>query len=168
MEIITYVTEGNLRHADSMGTGSVIREGEVQRMSAGRGVTHSEFNDSPEKPVHLFQIWIIPDTLGLEPSYEEAEVPEEAEGLKLIAAQQREAPLSIHADARLLMGKLPAGEGASYRLDKGRGAWVQVVRGRVELNGQSLDQGDGAAAEGEEELVLVAKEPAEVLLFDLA
>jgi redox-sensitive bicupin YhaK (pirin superfamily) len=169
MEIITYVTEGSLRHRDSMGTGSVIRAGEVQRMSAGRGVTHSEFNDSAQEPVHLFQIWIVPDTMGLEPSYQEAPAPRNSRTLETIAAPAGEpAPLLIHADARVLLGDLAPGEPVHYPLERGRGAWLQVVKGAVQVNGESLGQGDGAALEGEEAVVLQAETPAEVLLFDLA
>jgi hypothetical protein len=171
MEIITYVLEGSLEHRDSMGTGSVIRPGEVQRMSAGTGVAHSEFNHSEDEQVHLLQIWIMPDELNLRPSYEQKNyAAEEKQGrLRLIASQDgREDSVKIHQDTRLYASLLEPGQEVTHPLGAERHAWVQVARGSVLLNGELLEQGDGAAVSREESLKLVGEERAEVLLFDMA
>jgi len=168
MEIITYVLDGALDHKDSMGNGSTIRPGEVQRMSAGTGVTHSEFNHSQAEPVHLLQIWIQPARRGLPPSYEQRTIPPAAlsAGLALIAAPA-EGIVEIHQDARLYAATLAAGQRVTHALPSGRRAWLQVARGTVTLNGQALHQSDGAAVTHEPTLDIVAPDAAEVLLFDL-
>jgi redox-sensitive bicupin YhaK (pirin superfamily) len=171
MEIITYIIEGSLQHKDSMGTTSVIRAGEVQRMSAGTGVTHSEFNPSAEEPTHLLQIWITPEREGAAPSYEQREVTEnERRGrLRLIASRDaRDGSVTLHQDAEVYSGILDKGEQVSYDIRAGRNAWVQVVKGSFKLNGVELAAGDGAAVSDEEKLTLHADEASEVLLFDLA
>jgi redox-sensitive bicupin YhaK (pirin superfamily) len=172
MEIITYVLEGALEHRDSLGTGSVIRPGEVQRMSAGRGITHSEFNASPDERVHLLQIWITPARLGLDPGYEQKTIPIEANGgLRLIAAPDgRNGTVTIHQDAEVYAARLKAGAETTHTLRPGRHAWVQVARGAVTLNGKELKAGDGAAASQEDELRLRAGEGggAELLVFDMS
>jgi quercetin 2,3-dioxygenase len=171
MEIITYVLEGALAHRDSMGTSSVIRPGEVQRMSAGTGVTHSEFNHSDTEPVHFVQIWILPERSGLKPGYEQRAFSEEEKRgrLRLVAARDgRDGAVTVHQDAELYIASLTPGESVHHSLRPGRHAWVHVVRGDVALNGQPLKTGDGAAVSDEDLLQLTAAEPAEVLLFDLA
>jgi len=171
MEIISYVLEGALAHKDSMGTGSVIRPGDVQRMSAGTGVLHSEMNPSPNEPVHFLQIWLMPDERGIPPSYEEKrfENADKQGRLRLVAARDaRDGALAIHQDVDLYAGVFKAGEGASFELRPGRHAWLQVARGAVTLNGHMLNQGDGAAVSDENALDLQATEDAEILVFDLA
>jgi len=171
MEIVTYVLEGALEHKDSMGTGSVIRPGDVQRMSAGTGVTHSEFNASPTEAVHLLQIWMLPERKGITPSYEQKNYPasERRGKLRLVASPDgRAGSLKIHQDNKLYAGLFTKGESAKYELKPGRYAWLQVARGTVELNGIKLQAGDGAAAAEEPVLDLAGVDDAEVLLFDLA
>jgi redox-sensitive bicupin YhaK (pirin superfamily) len=171
MEIITYILSGALEHSDSMGNGSVIRPGDVQRMSAGTGVSHSEFNPSDSETVHLLQIWILPDARRLAPSYEEKSFSEdERRGrLRLVASDDgRDASVTIHQDARLYAAILDAGATVEHTLDANRYAWLQVARGAIKLNEFDLNQGDGAAVNRETDLKIVAQEPAEILLFDLA
>lgn len=171
MEIITYVLEGALAHQDSMGTSSAIRPGEVQRMSAGSGVTHSEFNHSQTEAVHLLQIWIMPDKKGIKPSYEQTAFPDaEKRGkLRLVASRDgREGSVSINQDAELYATLLEPGETVTHELGVKRYGWAQVVRGGITLNGQPLQAGDGAAISNEERVELTGTESAEVLLFDLA
>jgi quercetin 2,3-dioxygenase len=172
MEIITYVLEGALAHKDSMGTGSTIRPGEVQRMSAGTGVLHSEFNHSPSDEVHLLQIWILPERKGIEPSYEQKEFGRESKlnRLRLVASPGgEEGSVTIHQDARLYASILEEGKSARHELGKGRYAWLQVARGEVSLNGTTLNAGDGAAVEREAVLEITGRVPSsEFLLFDLA
>jgi quercetin 2,3-dioxygenase len=173
MEIITYVLSGALEHRDSLGTGEVIRPGDGQRMSAGSGILHSEFNPSPTEPVHLLQIWIFPDKdkFGSEPSYEQKAFPEaEKRGQwRLIASPTGEqGSVTIQADASLRVTKLAPGESLPFTLRDGRHAWLQMAKGAASLNGTPLHQGDGAAISNESALTLVASEEAEVLLFDLA
>ena len=171
MEIITYILEGALEHRDSMGTGSVIRPGEVQRMSAGTGVTHSERNPSVDEPVHLLQIWIMPDKRDYQPSYEQkAYTDAEKRGrLRLIASPDgKDDSVTIHQDTRLYSTLLEPGERLVHELGPNRHAWVQVARGAIEINGQPLEQSDGAAISDEASLVIEAREAAEILLFDLA
>jgi quercetin 2,3-dioxygenase len=171
MEIITYVLEGALEHRDSTGNGSVIRPGDVQRMSAGTGISHSEYNHSPTTPVHLLQVWILPERQGLEPSYEQRSfTPEELRGQwRLIAGKDgRDGAVVVHQDVDVLATQLEAGEQVTYRLQPGRHAWVQVASGEVRLNSVSLKEGDGAALSEVAELNIVAGERSEVLLFDLA
>jgi quercetin 2,3-dioxygenase len=171
MEILTYVLEGALEHRDSLGTSSVIRPGDVQRMSAGTGIVHSEGNASATESVHLLQIWLLPERAGLRPGYEQKQFPEaDRRGrLRLVAARDgRDGAITVHQDVELYAGLLDAGQAVSHPLRPGRQAWLQVARGSVALNGHSLAAGDGAAATDETELTIQATEPAEVLLFDLA
>lgn len=171
MEIITYVVGGALEHRDSMGTASVIRPGEVQRMSAGTGVRHSEFNHSKDEPVHFLQIWITPEREGLEPGYEQREFAEEERRgrVRLVASRGgRDGSVTIHQDAEVYATSLGEGEEVSHELRAGRRAWVQLIKGGLELNGVELRAGDGAAISDETHLALRAVEPSELLLFDLA
>jgi redox-sensitive bicupin YhaK (pirin superfamily) len=171
MEIITYVLEGALEHKDSLGTGSLIRPGDGQRMSAGTGIRHSEANASPDELVHLLQIWIMPDKQGHKPGYEQKDFPtEEKRGkLRLIASSNGEnGSVSIHQDAKLYVTLLDKDQQVEHKLSPGRHAWMQVAKGAVELNGKRLGQGDGAAISEEEQLQIKGIESAEVLLFDLA
>jgi quercetin 2,3-dioxygenase len=171
MEIVSYVLEGALAHQDSLGTGATLRRGEVQRMSAGTGVRHSEFNASKDEAVHFLQIWILPEREGLPPSYEQKAFPEgeRTDRLRLLVAPgAAEGALGIHQDVRLYDAVLTPGASVSHALAPGRYGWVQVVRGAIDLNGQRLASGDGAAISDERELVLRAQDGgAEVLLFDL-
>lgn len=177
MEIISYVLEGALEHRDSMGNGSVIRPGEVQRMSAGTGVRHSEYNASKDQPVHFMQIWILPNRQGLAPSYEQklfsagAGEPGAVQGggLRLVVDPDgREGALRINADARLYRGLLGAGGTIEHELAQGRHAWIQVVRGAVSLGSHTLHAGDGAATSERGPLIFTGIESAELLVFDLA
>ena len=174
MEILTYIIEGALEHRDSLGNGSVIRPGEVQRMSAGSGITHSEYNPSATEPVHLLQIWITPARLGLPAGYEQKAIPigEGNGALRLIAAPDgRDAVVTIHQDTEVYAARLRVGQQVTHHLKPGRHAWVQVARGAITLNGSAMNAGDGAAVSQEEDLALQASETgplAEVLLFDLA
>lgn len=171
MEIITYILEGALKHEDSIGNGSVIRPGDVQRMTAGTGVRHSEQNAADQERVHLLQIWIVPNTVGLEPGYEQKAFSEdEWRGrLRLIASEDgRDGSVLVHQDVSLLASVLPVGQEVEHTMDQRRYAWIQVARGSVEVNGEKADQGDGVVAVGESSLRISAREDAEVLLFDLA
>jgi redox-sensitive bicupin YhaK (pirin superfamily) len=171
MEIVTYVLEGALAHKDSMGNASSIVPGEVQRMSAGTGVLHSEFNHSKTDRVHLLQIWLLPDRGGIEPSYEQTFFPDEEKlgRLRLVASPDgADGSVTIHQDARLYATLLEPGQEVAHDLAPGRHAWVHVARGRASLNGHALAAGDGAAVSAEERLVLRGEGRAEVLLFDLA
>ena len=171
MEILTYVLEGALEHRDSMGNGSILRPGEVQRMSAGTGVMHSEYNPSQSELVHLLQIWILPDRKGVAPSYDQKAFPDaEKRGrLRLVASREgREGSVTIHQDTDLYLTALGSGQEVSHSLRRGRHAWVQIARGSVKLNGQLLEQGDAASVSGEEALKLTGVDEAEALVFDLA
>ena len=171
MEIVTYVLDGKLEHKDSLGTGSIIRAGELQRMTAGTGVRHSEFNPSHEDWVHLYQIWLLPERKGLEPSYEQRAFSEEQRQgkLRLVASPTGEqGSLTIRQDARLYLATLKAGQMVAHGLNPGRHAWLQVLRGTVALDGQPLSAGDGAAVSQEEKLEIWGQHDAEVMLFDLA
>lgn len=172
MEIITYVLEGALAHKDSMGTGSVIRPGEVQRMSAGTGVLHSEFNHSPSGLVHLLQIWILPSRRGLQPSYEQKNFSSEEKRnrFRVIASPDgSDGSVTIHQDAKLSAAIVEAAKSVNYQLGTGRYAWIQVARGEVSLNGITLQAGDGASVENEPVIAVTGQsETSEVLLFDLA
>ena len=171
MEIITYVLEGTLQHRDSMGNGSLIRPGDVQRMSAGTGVTHSEFNASETDPVHFLQIWILPERAGIEPSYEQTFFdPSEKRGrLRLVASREgSEGSVRVHQDLKLFAGLFDAGEAADYPLAEGRHAWLQVAKGRVAVNGKELEAGDGVAIGNESQLRIEGRQQGEVLLFDMA
>jgi hypothetical protein len=166
MEIITYVLEGALEHKDSLGTGSVIRPGEVQRMSAGTGIRHSEFNHSQTEPVHFLQIWILPDRQGVKPGYEQKRIGLDGQ-LRLVASPDgHDGSVTIHQDARVYAARLNGSE-VTHTLASGRRAWLQVARGAVKLNGTTLQAGDGAGIENETALRLAADGSAEVLLFDL-
>jgi len=172
MEIITYVLEGALAHKDSMGTGSVIRPGEVQRMSAGTGVLHSEFNHSSSELVHLLQIWILPGSRGLQPSYEQKKfaTDEKLNRFRLIASPDgSDGSVTIHQDAKLSAAIVEPGKSVTYQLGTGRYAWIQVARGEISLNGTTLRAGDGASVENEPVMAVTGQsERSEVLLFDLA
>lgn len=170
MEILSYVLEGALQHADSMGTGSIIRPGDVQRMSAGTGVMHSERNHSPSEPVHFLQIWIEPEQRGLPPGYEQKRFDDRKRNtLRLIASRDgRDGSVTVHQDASLYVGSLDAGATVTLPLAQDRRAWVQVLAGDAIVNGESLARGDGASAERETALTIVGgREPSEVLVFDL-
>jgi redox-sensitive bicupin YhaK (pirin superfamily) len=169
MEILSYVLEGELAHKDSIGTGSVIRPGEVQRMTAGTGIQHSEFNPSPQAPVHFLQIWILPERSGLPPGYQQSAFPLDETGrLHLVASGDgRDGSLTIHQDVDLHAGRLTAGDTVRARLRDGRLGWLQVARGAVTLNGAQLATGDGAAIKDESDLDIRAESDAEILLFDM-
>jgi hypothetical protein len=171
MEIISYVLEGKLRHQDSLGNGSIILPGEVQRMSAGTGITHSEYNASADAPVHFLQIWILPDKTGASPGYEQKPIEgEKSRGRLRLAAGPKgtDAIVTIQQDALMYVSRLDADATVSHELRPGRGAWLQVARGVVALNGTEMKDGDGAAVAAEPRLAIEAMTEAEVLLFDLA
>jgi len=171
MEIISYVLDGALEHKDSLGTGSVIRPGDVQRMSAGTGIRHSEFNHSKTDPVHFLQIWILPDREGMPPSYQQQHFADsERRGrLRLVGSRDgREGSVTIHQDVDLYAALLSGGDRLQYTLRNGRGAWLQVARGEVTLNGERLGQGDGVAIDEAGALSIEARADAEILLFDMA
>jgi len=171
MEIITYVLEGALEHKDSLGTGSVIRPGGVQRMSAGTGITHSEFNHSKIEPVHLLQIWILPERKGLKPGYEQKlfRGDEKRGRLRLIAARDgRDGAVTVHQDVALYAALLSPEEKVVHQLNPNRHAWLQVARGAMTLNGKKLSAGDGAAVSEGQSLEIEAADESEILLFDLA
>jgi hypothetical protein len=170
MEIISYVLEGSIEHKDSMGTGSVIKPGDVQRMTAGTGVQHSEYNHSKQEPVHFLQIWIMPERARLAPSYEQKTFSdEEKQGkLRLVAAQGgRDGSVTVHQDMALYAALLAPKDRVVHRVERGH-AWIQVVRGAITVNGQAMTAGDGAAVTGEPELAIEGVEAAELLVFDLA
>jgi len=169
MEIITYILSGSLQHKDSMGNGRVIRTGEVQYMSAGSGVHHSEFNPSKDEAVHLLQIWIQPDAKGLKPHYAEKSFRDTAPGrLSLVTSKTgRDGSIAIHQNADLWLARLDVGDRVKHKIAPGRHAWVHVAEGEVTLNGNKLNGGDAAAVNGESTLELKATELSQVLLFDL-
>jgi len=171
MEIISYVLDGALEHKDNIGNGSVIRPGDVQRMTAGTGILHSEYNASDIDPVHFLQIWILPETAGLEPGYEQIHVdPEQRQGqLRLVGSRDgREGSVTIHQDVDLYATTLAPDEAVTHRLQPGRIGWVQVARGAVDLNGHALSAGDGAAIQNLDTITLAgASGDAEVLVFDM-
>ena len=171
MEIVTYVLEGELQHKDSMGNGEVLRPGEFQHMSAGTGIRHSEFNPSETNPVHLYQIWLLPEKPGLQPSYSQKAFATEGrqDRWQVVASKEgREGSLRINQDAAIELANLSSGSQLVKELATGRHAWLQVLRGAVTLNGQSLNTSDGAAISDETRLTLEAHGPAEVMLFELA
>lgn len=171
MEIVSYVLSGALEHRDSMGNGSIIRPGNVQRMSAGTGVRHSEYNPSPDEPVHFLQIWIEPAERGIAPGYEEKTLAEPAKRGRLALAASpdgADGSVTLHQDARLYVGLFDGEESAVHPLAAGRRAYVHVARGEVRVNGERLDAGDAAKLTGEPRVELSAGRGAEVLLFDLA
>lgn len=171
MEIITYLLEGALAHKDSLGTGSVIRPGEIQRMSAGSGIVHSEFNASATEPVHFLQIWVMPSEKNLEPSYEQKTIDADAVRNKFARVASSE-PLPnevrLVQDAEIWVARFEGEEEAVHRLQPGRKVWLHVARGAVEVSGEKLSAGDAAAIMDEESILVRAREPAEVLLFDVA
>jgi quercetin 2,3-dioxygenase len=171
MEILTWVVSGAVEHADSMGNRAIVRPGEVQRMTAGTGVLHSEMNPSQTEPLHLLQIWIEPGRRGLEPGYEQRAIADgDRKGRLLLVASPDagDGSVTIHQDARLYTGLLDSGDRVRHALADGRHAWLQVVRGDLTASGEQLHTGDGLAVSDEPELVLESKGPSEVLLFDLA
>jgi len=171
MEIVSYVLSGALAHKDSLGTGSVIRPGEVQRMSAGRGITHSEFNDSRTEPVHFLQIWILPEAAGISPGYEQKSfAPEERHDRWRLVADRagRDGALTIHQDVRMYATELSAGASLRHAFEAGRHGWLQVARGVALLEGDELREGDGAAISEEPAITVTSPVGAELLLFDLA
>lgn len=171
MEIVSYVIDGALEHKDSIGTGSVIRPGEVQRMSAGTGIRHSEFNPSKSDKVHFLQIWILPEEDGLEPGYEQKEFPaaEKTGRLRLVGSRDgREGSVTIHQDVDLYASLLPSGETVTFAPRENRKVWVQLVKGGLTVNGADLREGDGAAIVDERAIAVRASDASEFLLFDLA
>ncbi len=172
MEIISYVLEGELEHKDSTGGGSVIRPGDVQRMSAGTGITHSEFNASKTTPVHFLQIWVLPATRGIAPGYEQKTFPaaEKHNHLRLVAAQDgREGALTIHQDADIYAAVLDGGHTVKHTLKPGRLAWAQVARGSVMVDGEKLEQGDGVAISDVSQIMIAdGGDGVEIILFDMA
>jgi redox-sensitive bicupin YhaK (pirin superfamily) len=170
MEIITYVLDGALEHRDSMGNGSLIHPGDVQRMSAGTGVTHSEFNASDSEPVHFLQIWVLPEKHGLQPSYEQKAFPDEEKRgrLRLVGSRDgRDGSVTIHQDVDLYATRLGAGDSVDHELAEGRKGWVQIAQGSAVLNGERLHPGDGMAIEGPAPIILSGVSEAELLLFDM-
>jgi redox-sensitive bicupin YhaK (pirin superfamily) len=169
MEILTYVIQGGLEHRDSMGNGSVIGAGEFQRMSAGTGITHSEFNSSAVDELHLLQIWLLPAQRKVMPGYEQQRFTDRRNALRPVATQDgRDGSMTINQDTQVLSTLLDAGECVEHALAPQRHAWVQVVRGSIRVNGHPLGAGDGAALSGEASVSITADEDAELLLFDLA
>ena len=170
MEIVTYVLDGVLEHKDNMGNGSLIRPGEVQRMSAGTGIVHSEFNHSKTEPVHLLQIWITPERKGISPGYEQRKFSSEQKRNKfclLASPTSRDGSVKIHQDAEISTAVLEENKELTYAIRENRHVWLQVARGSIKINEQSLNAGDAAAVEEAETLHIKAKDEAEILLFDL-
>jgi redox-sensitive bicupin YhaK (pirin superfamily) len=171
MEIVTCVLEGALQHRDSLGNGEILRPGEFQRMTAGTGIRHSEFNPSAEEAVHLYQIWLLPERKGLKPSYEQKAfaADEQQNRLRVVASRDgRDGSLTIHQDADIFLATLAPGRELSHRLRPGRHAWLQVLKGAAEANGTALSTSDGAAVSDEPELTIRSSAGAEIMLFDLA
>lgn len=171
MEILTYILEGTIEHKDSLGHGSLLRSGELQRMSAGSGIRHSEFNASKTDPVHFYQIWLLPERRGIEPGYEQKGFDLDArpgQFLLVASPDARDGSLQIHQDADIYLARLNAEAPVRHPLRLGRHAWVQVLRGEVRVNGQGVKSGDGVALSEERAVEVQAAQPAEVMLFDLA
>jgi redox-sensitive bicupin YhaK (pirin superfamily) len=171
MEIVTLVLDGQLEHRDSLGSGEVLRPGELQRMTAGTGIRHSEFNPSADKPVHLYQIWLLPERPGLPPSYEQRafDASEQKNRLLLVASSDgRDNSLTIHQDAAIFLATIEPGSEVRHAIPAGRHAWLQVLRGDAEANGTPLATSDAAAVSDETELTIRSNQGAEILLFDLA
>lgn len=168
MEIITYVIEGELKHRDSLGNGSVIRPGEIQKMSAGTGIKHSEFNASKEKPVHLLQIWIVPKTRNLKPRYEQEAFELKPGELSLLGSADGEGLVSIEQDVKLYGARMEPGMKIAHDLADNSDAWIQMVKGACSVNGKELAAGDGAAITQGGEIMISARESSELLLFDIA
>lgn len=170
MEIITIVLDGALEHKDSMGNGSIIKAGDIQKMSAGRGVTHSEFNASKDEPCHFYQIWIMPDAHGIQPSYEQItlDIAQEGKGFRLIGDRHaNDDKISIHQDAKLYFARLTDAKEINHNFNTNRHGFLQVLRGSVDIEGETLKEGDGLEFSGKELLSLKANSDSEVLLFDL-
>lgn len=169
MEILSFVLAGALRHKDNLGHEEVIRAGEVQRITAGKGVMHSEFNPSDKEEVHFLQIWVLPEEKGLTPSYEKKQFePKEPNSLQLLASRDgRDGSAILHQDVTLYSAEVETGRAVEYRLSEGRYAWIQVIRGELELGGQRLEAGDGAAISEERALSLTSRDKARFILFDL-
>jgi redox-sensitive bicupin YhaK (pirin superfamily) len=170
MEILTWVLDGALEHRDSLGNGSVIRPGDAQRMSAGTGITHSEFNPSPAEPVHFLQIWILPARTGIAPGYEQRAFPADGRrgALRLVASSDgRDGAVTIHQDVDVYATLLASGETVTHPLARGRHAWLQVARGTARVGDTALHEGDGVATDDERTITVTATAPAELLLFDL-
>jgi quercetin 2,3-dioxygenase len=171
MEIVTCVLSGKLEHRDSLGHGEVLGPGELQRMSAGTGIRHSEFNPSSDEPVHLYQIWLLPERIGIAPEYEQKRFDwaDSPDRLNLVAARDaRDGALGIHQDASIYLAAQTEGNRLVHALEPNRHAWLQVLRGSVDAGGQKLRAGDGLAISDEAEIAWTALEPAEVMLFDLS
>ena len=169
MEIVTYVLEGAIAHKDSLGTGSVIRPGEVQRMTAGTGIRHSEFNNSSNDPLHFLQIWILPEKNSLPPGYEQKSFARQPGALRLVGSRDgRDGSITVHQDVNIHAGVLRDGDKVEFTPAPDRHVWLQVARGLVTLNGQTLKSGDGAAISGEPSLQIAGQSDAEIVLFDLA
>lgn len=171
MEIVSYVLEGELAHKDSLGNGEVLKPGEFQRISAGTGITHSEFNPSDSDPTHFYQIWLLPKSQGIAPSYEQKRFADAElnNALRLVASPDgRDGSLSIHQDANIYLSKIENENAIRHNLPSGRHAWLQVLRGSVTLNGEALETSDGAAISDETDLNITANSDAEFMLFDLA
>lgn len=171
MEIVSYVLDGELEHKDSMGNGEVLRPGEFQRITAGTGVEHSEFNPSAQNPAHFYQIWLLPEEKGLEPSYEQKSfaAAERKNSLQLVASRDgSQGSILIHQDARIFLSDLSGGVDVNYPIPAGRHVWVQILRGAASVNGHSLSVGDAVAVSDELELQLTSEAQAEVMVFDLA
>ncbi|MBK8181334.1 MAG: pirin family protein [Planctomycetes bacterium] len=170
MEILSWIAEGSLEHKDSLGNGSVIRPGDLQRMSAGTGVRHSEFNPSPTERTRLIQVWILPERSGLAPGYEQRHFPpaDRANRLRLVAGDGRDGSVKLHQDVELWTALLEPGRSVAHDFRPRRHGWLQVVRGELDLGGRTLSTGDGVALSEEPSLAVRAETPAEILLFDLA
>jgi redox-sensitive bicupin YhaK (pirin superfamily) len=171
MEIVTYVLSGALEHKDSMGNGEVLRPGEFQRMTAGTGITHSEFNPSATEPTHLYQIWLFPERKGLTPSYEQKSFPADGRHneLRLVASRDgAQGSLKIHTDAAIYLAQLHTSGSVNFEITPGRSVWLQVLSGSVSVNGVALSKSDGVAVTGEESLMITANQDSEIMLFDLA
>lgn len=171
MEIITYVLDGALEHRDSIGNGSVIRPGDVQRMTAGTGVTHSEYNHSDREPVHFLQIWVLPEATDLEPGYEQRHfaAADKHNNLRLVASRDgREGSVTVHQDVSIYAAVLEPDAVVNYRLPADRKAWLHIARGSTVVNGETLAAGDGLALSGKQTLQLIGQTPGELLLFDIA
>jgi len=171
MEIVSYVLQGALEHKDSLGTGEVLLPGEFQRITAGTGIAHSEFNPSKDQPTHFYQIWLLPERNGLTPGYEQNRFDDSElrNALRIVASPEGEnGSLTIHQDARIYLSKLDTEKAVEFDLLPGRHAWLQVLRGAVNLNGTTMETSDGAAISNESKLTIRAKSDAEIMLFDLA
>jgi redox-sensitive bicupin YhaK (pirin superfamily) len=171
MEIVTYVLEGSLEHRDSLGNGSILRAGELQRMTAGTGIRHSEFNPSPEECVHMYQIWLLPERPGLTPGYEQksfSETGRHNEWRLVASPDAADGSLKINQDARLYLADLDDGNELAYRIGTGRHAWLQVLRGGAIISGESLQAGDGVAVSDEKHITVATDEKCGMMLFDLA